>query len=148
MLEAALVVDASVAFKWLIPDAAEDDVSAAKALLVDHMEGRVAIAVPALLYYEVVNILLFGRSKPPIDEAAEALRDLYSIPLAVAVPAPDTADAALRLASDHGLSYYDASYVALAETLDCTLITADQRLARRLRTDGRVQLLAAVHEGR
>lgn len=142
------MVDASVAFKWLIPDAAEEDVSAAKALLVDHMEGRVAIAVPALLYYEVANILLFGRSKPPIDEAAEALRDLYSIPLAVAVPAPETADAALRLASDHGLSYYDASYVALAETLDCTMITADQRLARRLRTDGRVRLLAAVREGR
>ena len=140
------MVDASVAFKWLIPDAAEEDVSAAKALLVDHMEGRVAIAVPALLYYEVANILLFGRSKPPVDEAAEALRDLYSIPLAVAVPAPETADAALRLASDHGLSYYDASYVALAETLDCTLITADQRLVRRLRTDGRVRLLASVRE--
>jgi predicted nucleic acid-binding protein len=139
------VVDASVAFKWFIPDAAEEDVSAAKALLVDHMEGRVAIAVPALFYYEVANILLFGRSKPPIDEAAEALRDLYSIPLAVAVPAPDTAEAALRLASDHGLSYYDASYVALAETLDCTLITADQRLARRLRTDGRVRLLQAAY---
>jgi len=145
MLEAALVVDASVAFKWLIPDAAEEDVSAAKAILVDHMEGRVAITIPALLYYEVANILLFGRSKPPVDEAAEALRDLYSIPLAVAAPASDTADAALRLASDHGLSYYDASYVALAETLDCTLITADQRLARRLRTGGRVRLLGAVH---
>jgi predicted nucleic acid-binding protein len=139
------VVDASVAFKWLIPDAAEEDVPAAKALLVDHMEGRVAIAVPALLYYEVANILLFGRSKPPIDEAVEALRDLYSIPLAVAVPAPDTADAALRLASDYRLSYYDASYVALAESLDCTLITADRRLVRSLRTDGRVRLLAAVH---
>jgi predicted nucleic acid-binding protein len=141
------VVDASVAFKWLIPDAAEEDVLAAKALLVDHMEGRVTIAVPALLYYEVANILLSGRSKPPIGEAAEALRDLYSIPLAVAVPAPDTADEALRLASDHGLSYYDASYVALAETLDCTLITADQRLVRRLRTVGRVRLLATIHEG-
>lgn len=142
------MVDASVAFKWLIPDAAEEDVPAAKALLVAHMEGRVAIAVPSLFYYEVANILLFGRSKPPIEEAAEALRDLYSLPLTVAVPAPDTADAALRLASDHGLSYYDASYVALAETLDCTLITADQRLARRLRTGGRVQLLGAVHKGR
>src|SRR6185369_14448220 len=38
-----LVVDASVAFKWLIPDSAEDDVPAAKALLVEHMEGRTKI---------------------------------------------------------------------------------------------------------
>jgi predicted nucleic acid-binding protein len=136
-------VDASVAFKWFIPDTAEEDVPAAKELLVDHMEGRLQIAVPSLLYYEVANILLFGRSRPPVDEAAEALSDLFSIPLVLVSPAPDAADAALRLASHHGLSYYDATYVALAETLDCALITADQRLARRVRTE-RVQLLSAT----
>lgn len=138
-----LVIDASVAFKWLIPDAAEDDVAAAKALLVEHMEGRVEIVVPALLYYEVANILLFGRSRPPGNEAAEALSDLFSIPLTIASPTPDGANAALRLASQHGLSYYDASYVALAEELDCVLVTADQRLARSTRTGGRVRLLTA-----
>ena len=136
-------MDASVAFKWFIPDTAEEDVPAAKKLLVDHMEGRLQIAVPSLLYYEVANILLFGRSRPPVDEAAEALSDLFSIPLVLVSPAPDTADAALQLASHHGLSYYDATYVALAETLDCALITADQRLARRVRTE-RVQLLSAT----
>lgn len=29
----------------------------------------------------------------------------------------------------HNVSAYDAAYVALAETLDCGLVTADQRLA-------------------
>jgi predicted nucleic acid-binding protein len=135
------VVDASVAFKWLIPDAAEDDVPAAKALLVDHIEGRLQITVPSLLYYEVANILLFGRSRPPADEAAEALTDLYSIPLTVVEPERDVAEATLRLALHHGLSYYDASYVALAESLGCLMITADQRLARRMPGERRVQLL-------
>ncbi len=106
------------------------------------------IAVPALLYYEVANILLFGRSRPPAGAAAEALTDLFSIPLVVAMPAPDAADSALRLASQHGLSYYDASYVALAEALGCTLLTADQRLARRTRAIGRVRLLTDLREGR
>ena len=142
------MVDASVAFKWLIPDTAEEDVPVAKGLLVDHMEGRIEISVPALLYYEVANILLFGRSRPPVDEAAGALSDLFSIPLAVVAPMPDASDAALRLASQHGLSYYDASYVALAEALDCQLITADQRLARRIRAGGRARLLSAMREGR
>jgi predicted nucleic acid-binding protein len=141
-----LVVDASVAFKWLIPDAAEEDVPAPKALLVDHMERRIEIAVPALFYYEVANILLFGRSRPPVEEAAQALSDLFSIPLAIMSPEPDAADAALRLASVHGLSYYDATYVALAEALDCILVTADQRLARRVKADGRVRLLKATGE--
>lgn len=48
------------------------------------MEGRLQIAVPSLLYYEVANILLFGRSRPPVDEATEALGDLFSIPLLLA----------------------------------------------------------------
>ena len=106
------------------------------------------IAVPSLLYYEVANILLFGRSRPPVNEAAEALSDLFSIPLVVVTPAPDAADAALRLAARDGLSYYDASYVALAEALNCVLVTADQRLVRRTRAGGRVRLLTALHEGR
>jgi predicted nucleic acid-binding protein len=135
------VIDASVAFKWLIPDVAESDVSAAKALLVEHMEGIATIVIPSLLYYEVGNILLFGRSRPPTEQAADALTDLFSIPLEVAAPALVTAELTLRLASLHGLTYYDATYVALAETLDCFLITADRRLAERARPTGRVRLL-------
>ena len=136
-----MVVDASVTFKWLIPDSAEDDVPAAKALLVEHMEGRVKIIAPPLLYYEVGNILLFGRSRPPIDQAADALSDLFSIPLEVVPPELISADATLRLASLRGLSFYDATYVALAELLGCDLITADRRLAQRARATGRVRLL-------
>jgi predicted nucleic acid-binding protein len=112
------------------------------------MEGRVEIAVPSLLYYEVANILLFGRSRPPIAEAAEALGDLFSIPLVVAAPTPDAGDGALRLASQYGLSYYDASYLALAEMLNCLLLTADERLARRTRQTGRVRLLSHTLESR
>lgn len=136
-----LVVDASVAFKWLVPDSAEDDVPAAKALLVEHMEGRVKIVTPPLLYYEVGNILLFGRARLPIEQAVDALADLFSIPLEVPPPSQLNADVTLRLASLRGLSYYDATYVALAEMLDCSLITADRRLAERVRATGRVRLL-------
>lgn len=135
------MVDASVAFKWLIPDAAEDDVPAAKSLLADHMEGRAKIIIPPLLYYEVGNILLFGRSRPAIEQAADALTDLFSIPLEVVPPALMNADVTLRLASLRGVTYYDATYVALAEMLDCDLITADRRLAERARVTGRVRLL-------
>lgn len=35
----------------------------------------------------------------------------------------------------------DATYVALAKILDCPLITADRRLARRARSTGHVRLL-------
>jgi predicted nucleic acid-binding protein len=138
------VLDASVAFKWLVPDSAEEDVSAAKALLVDHMEGRTKLIVPDLLYYEVGNILLFGRSRPPLEVALEALNDLFSMPLEVVSSSLESATATLQLASLRGLSYYDATYVALAEMLHCPLITADRRLAQRARATGHVRLLGAV----
>lgn len=136
-----LVVDASVAFKWLIPDSAEDDVPEAKALLVEHMEGRSKIIVPPLLYYEVGNILLFGRSRPRLEEATDALTDLFAIPLEVVPSTPVSAHETLRLASEYALSYYDATYVMLAEMLDCPLITADARLVRGMRATGNVRLL-------
>jgi predicted nucleic acid-binding protein len=135
------VVDASVAFKWLVPDAAEDDVPAAKTLLVEHMEGRAKLIIPTLLYYEVGNILLFGPSRPPIDQVGDALTDLFSVPLEVVPPALINANVPLRLASLYGISYYDATYVALAEMLDCPLITADGRLAERVRATGHIRLL-------
>jgi predicted nucleic acid-binding protein len=134
-------VDASVAFKWLIPDASEDDVPAAKGLLLEHLEGRSTIIIPALLYYEVGNMLLFGRSRPPLEHAIEVLAGLYAIPLEVAPLNLVSADTTLRLAALRGLSFYDATYVALAELSECPLITADRRLAQRARPTGRVHLL-------
>ncbi len=35
-----------------------------------------------------------------------------------------------ELVAELGLSTFDAAYVALAETLGCELVTADQRLVR------------------
>jgi predicted nucleic acid-binding protein len=105
------------------------------------MEGRAKIIIPSLLYYEVGNILLLGRSRPPLEEATDALTDLFSIPLEVVPPTLTTADVTLRLASRHGLTYYDATYVVLAKTRDCQLITADRRLVERARVTGHVRLL-------
>jgi len=105
------------------------------------MERRAKITVPSLLYYEIGNILLFGRSRPPIDQAMNALTNLFSLPLEVIPPGLVDAETTLRLASARGLSYYDATYVALAEMLGCPLITADRRLAQRAGETGHVRLL-------
>ena len=40
-------------------------------------------------------------------------------------------DRSLRLAIEHRISAYDAQYVALAEALECLLVTADKRLRRK-----------------
>ena len=69
------------------------------------------------------------------------MTDLFAIPLEVEPSTPVSAHETLRLASEYALSYYDATYVMLAETLDCPLITADARLVRCMRAYGHVRLL-------
>ncbi|MBM4381445.1 MAG: type II toxin-antitoxin system VapC family toxin, partial [Deltaproteobacteria bacterium] len=45
-------------------------------------------------------------------------------------------DAAVDLAQAHGLSAYDATFLALARLEDCPLVTADERLAARAKRLG------------
>jgi len=138
-----VVVDASVAFKWLVPAASEADVPAAKEMLRDHHDDRCRVTVPSLLYYEVGNILLCGRARPSAAEVESALADLFALPLLVAPPNAVEARACARTAARYGLTFYDGTYLALAEALDCPLVTADRRLARRAAPSGRVHVLGA-----
>jgi predicted nucleic acid-binding protein len=48
------------------------------------------------------------------------------------VSTPDLVPATLDFALVHGLSVYDGTYAALAESLGVPLVTADAKLARRL----------------
>jgi hypothetical protein len=56
-----------------------------------------------------------------MEQAIEVFTGLYSIPLEVAPLSLVGADVTLR--SFRGLSFYYVTYVALAEPLDCPMIT-------------------------
>lgn len=95
-------------------------------------ESRVAsdtLASPELALAEVSNSLrrmeLAGRITS-ID-ATRAQRDLLRLPLEL-FPFGPFADRVWALRST--LTSYDAWYVALAEALDCPLLTLDRRLGR------------------
>lgn len=136
-----LVVDASVAFKWLIPGSSESDTPAAKRLLVEHYEGRHLLTIPTLLFYEVGNILACGRARLSERETEQALNDLLRVSLRTVAPDSQSMETTARLARRFGITFYDATYLALAEFLDCELVTADARLAGKARPGGRVRLL-------
>ncbi|HZS94285.1 MAG TPA: type II toxin-antitoxin system VapC family toxin [Chloroflexota bacterium] len=85
---------------------------------------------PALLDFEVVSALrgLTLSGKISAVRAEDALTDFEDLPI-YRWPAGD----ALRRRAfglRHNLSAYDAAYVALAEALECPLLTRDARLAR------------------
>jgi predicted nucleic acid-binding protein len=114
------------------------DASALVALLLDSgPDGQwatralsgAALAAPSLVAYETANIIrrheLAGTVSP--DQAVQAHGDL----LALAIEHwPYELLAARAWELRRNLSSYDASYVALAELIDATLVTLDRRIGR------------------
>ena len=89
-----------------------------------------ALVVPALLHFEVANIIRRSTVRGATDETAAsvALERLVRLPVKQVVPFDLIADRAWELRAN--LTVYDAAYVAVAEQLDCRLATLDRRLAR------------------
>ena len=97
------------------------------------LRSRIAVEdlhAPSLLDYEVVSAVrgLVLRGQLTASRAAECLSDFADLP----VQRWSSADALRRRTFQlrNTLSAYDAAYVALAEALDCPLVTRDGRLAR------------------
>jgi predicted nucleic acid-binding protein len=121
-----LVVDASVAVKWFIPEVYEAE---AKRFL----DPNNLLLAPDLLPSEFGNILWkkVGRGEITPDEArriADAMRDA---PISFAA-SRDLLPAALEIALGTGRTVYDSMYVALAVSRACSLVTADRKLYNAL----------------
>lgn len=141
-MPAKIVVDSSVLIKW-IKTRDEDLVKEARRLLDEVERTALEVHVPALLLYEVGNILLLKTRLDPA-ELDEALEHLETLPFVIAPPAAPLLKRAARLGRDLELTFYDASFVALAVELDCPYVTADRRLVERARTLPRVRHLSRV----
>jgi predicted nucleic acid-binding protein len=124
------VVDASVGIKQFIPDPLTPKVNQ----LFAHLSNpQTEIFVPDLFYIECGNILwkyvragLYAVADVPAD-----LASLKAFPLRVVSTADLMADA-VNIALAHGISAYDASYVALSQQVNATLLTLDQKLVKAL----------------
>jgi len=137
-----IVVDTSVLIKWFKTRGEELLIEAAR-LREEIDRGGIEVHVPALLLYELGNILLVKTRLGPaaLDEAVVRLE---ALPFLVAPPATPLLVRALRLGREFNLTFYDASFLALAVELDCPFVTADQRLFDHTRELQRVRHLSRV----
>jgi predicted nucleic acid-binding protein len=121
----SVVVDASVALKWVFDD--EDAVSQAVALRNDAIDGRFGLVAPSLWLYEVTNGLLSAERRGRMDVRLGRRSLGYLVSLGIELVDPEPA-ATYEKAVAYGLSAYDAAYVALAEALETSLWSGDRGL--------------------
>ena len=119
------VVDTSVAIKWLIDEPGSD--------AADALRGHDLVA-PALLRIEAANVLrtLTAKGALQADDAGALFDLLQDAPMDMVDPDDGLETRALDLALELGHPVYDCLYLALAERLDRTLITADKRFLKAL----------------
>ncbi len=125
-----LVIDASIAMKWVVE---EDGTALALAL-----RQQARLVAPNLLVPECANILWkkVQRKELGKDEALLAARLLQSAEIEL-VPTRALMETATRLAIDLGHPAYDCLYLALAIKNDCQFVTADERMVNKIRQDKR-----------
>jgi predicted nucleic acid-binding protein len=118
------VVDASVAAKWFLPVEREPQGELAREAI-----GRLAMRTTSLAFYEVGNVLTTHSGWPAqrVAAALDLLQEICGEP--VGLLREDMATAA-ELASSHGLTFYDASYAAIARRLGRGLLSADGDLLK------------------
>ncbi len=117
-----IVVDASIVATALADDGDDGDRTRAR------LHGE-SLSAPKLLDLEVLSVWRRAARAGRLDRrrARQALADLVDLPIARAPHVP-LLDRIWELGDN--LSPYDAAYVALAETLEAPLLTADGRLAK------------------
>ncbi len=132
-----IVVDASVAAKWLL---VETDSDKAQALFRAWTAKRVSLLAPQILPAEVANALWkrVMRDLLPWAEAVRLQREFNDLAIPLH-PIGDLVDAALDLALRFRHSVYDGLYLALARETGADFVTADERLVKL--TGGSTRLL-------
>ena len=118
-----LVVDASVAVKWLVK---EDGSDRAEALKAEDLHA------PSLIRIEVANVLRTLATSGRLEdaEALPALDLLLDAPVRLYEPTDALMRGALAFALRLEHPIYDCLYLALAVELGTRLVTADRRFHR------------------
>ncbi|MCK4598487.1 type II toxin-antitoxin system VapC family toxin [Candidatus Bipolaricaulota bacterium] len=127
-----VVADASALLPALLPS--EKAQLYADMLIDFHATGQVQLVSPTLLLYEVLNALYLavrGKSGSPPRLPAEGALERWKLFLELGIvikPVEHLGERILELALTYQQSCYDMVYIALAEALNATMLTADERL--------------------
>lgn len=125
------VLDTSVVMKWF-SEHGEDDLAGALALRRGIIDGTLAVVAPDLIFYELGNALRFNPhfSADDVAQAVQSVNDMgFDIrPVELAV-----LERSINMAFKFNITVYDAYFLALAQSEGKPLITADYKMAGRMK---------------
>ena len=123
-----VTLDCSVAIPWII---SEQSNAAIDTLFQDGYRGAIAFVVPILWFAECGSTLneMVKRRRLTLAQAQEGFTTLrHSRVQADAQPTVETQGRILMLAQTHSITFYDATYLELAQRRQSMLATLDQKL--------------------
>lgn len=130
----SVVVDASIAIKWVLQEPGSD---IAQALLDEWIDKGTVILAPGLLAYEITNSLYRKARTGEItfDRARLGIRKILLTGIELDFSEePNLNIKAMELADRFDQpAAYDSHYLALAEREGCELWTADGRMGRAVK---------------
>ena len=140
-----MVVDASVAAKWLLPKENEPLTAEAIELFRRYSRGEISFIVPDLFWAEMANIawkaVRLGRFSK--SDAETALASLQAKELTT-VPSLTLLESAFIISTTFDRSAYDCFYLAVAVLLQINFVTADERLANAVGSALPIKWLGAM----
>jgi len=115
----AWIVDASVVVKWFLPVEREPEGQLAREAI-----GQLAMRTTSLAYFEVGNVLIRRSSwtGEKVGAALELMLEICGEPFGLTA---EDHRVAAELARTHDLTFYDASYVAIANRIGRGVLSAD-----------------------
>src|SRR3972149_5341906 len=119
------ILDASVIIKWYYFEN-ESDLEIANYIHEKVIRDEIIIASPDLMIYEVLNFFIF-KLKIPYSKIADMLSELNDIIFIISTDI-SIQKKAFEISRKIKNPIYDSVYLALSESLDCPLITADDKL--------------------
>ena len=134
------VLDASVVLKGFV-----EEVDSEKAIqLRDEYYAREReIVVPDFLLIEVANVLRYHPDLE-LEDIYECLGTLFDMAIDIVTPTLQLLNRSVALAKKFDITCYDDIYLALAQDLKFTFITADEKLFHKVMKTRNVKLLGNI----
>ncbi len=133
-MNTSIIIDSSVALKWFFPE--EKYRNEALTIKRGFTKKEIAITVPILFFYEVGNVLKSSVKSSRVDpNKAKRAYEKFTYAEFMIYSSKELFKNAFAKATMLDITFYDASYLVLAEYLKIPFYTADEKLLQKTKDE-------------